>query len=171
MPSRTDRIARLAEEILAQANVAKPPVPIEDVARVAGFRLIKEHLDSDFSGFYVMRAGTPTIGINIAHPPVRQRFTIAHEIGHARLHADDHYDREFRRDPSSATATDPDEIDANAFAANLLMPAHWIRERWAEATDLLDNDWVVRTAREFGVSTQSLMFRIENLGLLRGGLG
>jgi len=32
---------------------------------------------------------------------------------------------------------------------------------------LLDNDWVVRMAREFGVSTQSLLYRIEDLGLLR----
>jgi len=47
------------------------------------------------------------------------------------------------------------------------MPAAWVEERWAEAVDLLDNDWVVRTAREFGVSTQSLLYRIENLGLLR----
>jgi Zn-dependent peptidase ImmA (M78 family) len=170
MSSRADRIARLAREILDQADVTEPPVPIERVAKSAGFRLIKEHLDSDFSGFYVMRAGIPTIGINIAHPPVRQRFTIAHEIGHAKLHAIDHYDREFRRDPNSATATDPDEIDANSFAANLLMPAEWIHERWAETTDLFDNEWVVRTARDFGVSTQSLMYRIENLGLLRSPL-
>jgi len=168
MPSRTE-IARLTQELLAQAKVTKPPVPVDHVAHAAGFRLIKEHLDSDFSGFYVMRAGKPTIGINIFHPPVRQRFTIAHELGHALLHADDHYDREFRRDPNSATATDPSEMDANAFAASLLMPAEWITERWAKATDLLDNDWVVKTAREFGVSTQSLLYRVENLGLLRSG--
>jgi Zn-dependent peptidase ImmA (M78 family) len=166
MPSRAE-IARLTQELLVQAKVTTPPVPIEEVAKVAGFRLVMEHLDSELSGFYLMRAGTPTIGVNIFHPPVRQRFTIAHEIGHARLHADDHYDRAFRRDPNSAAATDPAEMDANAFAAALLMPAEWITERWAEATDLLDNDWVVKTARDFGVSTQSLLYRVENLGLLR----
>jgi Zn-dependent peptidase ImmA (M78 family) len=126
---------------------------------------------SNVSGFYVMRAGTPTIGVNIFHPTVRQRFTVAHELGHAKLHANDHYDREFRRGPNSATATDPEEMDANAFAAELLMPADWITERWAPATDLTDNDWLVKTAREFGVSTQSLVYRIENLGLLRQGAG
>lgn len=160
-------IKRLAAELLAEAEVAGPPVPVDRVAKVAGFRLIKERLESDFSGFYVLRAGTPTIGVNIFHPSVRQRFTVAHELGHAKLHANDHYDREFRRDPSSSTATDPEEMDANAFAAELLMPAAWIEDRWANAVDLLDNDWVVRTAREFGVSTQSLLYRIENLGLLR----
>lgn len=161
------QIRRLAAELLAEADVTTPPVPIERVAKAAGFRLIKERLETDFSGFYVMQAGTPTIGVNVFHPSVRQRFTVAHELGHAKLHANDHYDREFRRDPNSATATDPEEIDANAFAAELLMPASWIEQRWSEATDLLDNDWVVRTAREFGVSTQSLLYRIENLGLLR----
>jgi Zn-dependent peptidase ImmA (M78 family) len=161
------QIRRLAAELLAEAGIEAPPVPVDRLSEVAGFRLIKERLESDFSGFYVIRAGTPTIGVNIFHPTVRQRFTVAHELGHAKLHANDHYDREFRRDPNSATATDPEEIDANAFAAELLMPAAWIEERWAEAVDLLDNDWVVRTAREFGVSTQSLLYRIENLGLLR----
>src|SRR3990172_8982461 len=101
MQSRAE-IARLTQELLLQAKVTKPPVPVERVAKVAGFRLIKEHLDSDFSGFCVVRGGTPTIGINIFHPAVRQRFTVAHEIGHAKMHAEDHYDREFRRDPNSA---------------------------------------------------------------------
>jgi len=170
MQSRV-RIEHLAEELLGKAQVTGPPVPIEKVAKTAGFRIVKEHLDSNLSGFYVMRAGTPTIGINIAHARVRQRFTVAHELGHATLHAVDHFDREFRRDPVSAAATEPDEMDANAFAAALLMPAEWVTARWADATDLLDNEWVVQTARDFGVSTQSLMYRIENLGLLRGGLG
>lgn len=67
----------------------------------------------------------------------------------------------------SSSAVDPDEIDANAFAASLLMPADWVRERWAENTDLLDDQWMVRTARQFGVSTQALMYRLENLQLLR----
>jgi Zn-dependent peptidase ImmA (M78 family) len=164
-------IKRLAAELLAEAGVWVPPVPVDRVAKTAGFRLIKERLESDFSGFYVMRAGTPTIGVNIFHPTVRQRFTVAHEIGHAKLHVNDHYDREFRRDPNSATATDPAEMDANAFAAELLMPADWVTDRWATATDLTDNDWLVRTAREFGVSTQSLLYRIENLGLLKQGGG
>ena len=170
MPSRAE-IARLADELLAQAGVTEPAVPIEEVARAAGFRIVKERLESDLSGFYVMRGDTPTIGVNVWHSRVRQRFTIAHELGHATLQADEHYDREFRRDPNSSMATDPDEIDANAFAAALLMPADWIKARWADATDLLDNEWVVRTAKEFGVSTQSLIYRIDNLGLLRGGTG
>jgi Zn-dependent peptidase ImmA (M78 family) len=60
-------------------------------------------------------------------------------------------------------------MDANAFAAEVLMPAEWVTDRWATATDLTDNDWLVRTAREFGVSTQSLVYRIENPGLLKQG--
>ena len=88
--------------------------------------------------------------------------------GHALLHASEHYDRVFRRDHFSSYASDPEEIDANAFAASLLMPAEWVREEWAEATDLLDDEWLVRTARLFGVSTQSLMYRVNNLNLMKG---
>jgi Zn-dependent peptidase ImmA (M78 family) len=161
------QVERFTVELLEKSNISKPPVPVEKVAGAEGFRIIREYLDSNLSGFYVKRMGVPTIGVNVAHAPVRQRFTIAHELGHALLHANEHYDREFRRDPMSSNAVDPDEIDANAFAASLLMPADWVREKWAETTDLLDNQWLVRTARQFGVSTQSLMYRIENLNLLR----
>lgn len=162
------QVERLTVELLKKSNISRPPVPVEKVAEAEGFRLIREFLDSDLSGFYVKQIGVPTIGVNVAHAPVRQRFTIAHELGHALLHANEHYDREFRRDHMSASAVDPDEIDANTFAASLLMPADWVREKWAETTDLLDDAWLVRTARQFGVSTQSLMYRIENLNLLRG---
>jgi Zn-dependent peptidase ImmA (M78 family) len=162
------QIDRFTMELLEKSSISRPPVPVEKVAEAEGFRIIRESLESNLSGFYVMQMGVPTIGVNVVHAPVRQRFTIAHELGHALMHADEHYDREFRRDPMSSSAVDPDEIDANAFAASLLMPADWVREEWAEATDLLDDEWLVRTARQFGVSTQSLMYRLENLKLLRG---
>jgi Zn-dependent peptidase ImmA (M78 family) len=162
------QVERLTAELLAKSNISKPPVPVEKVAEAEGFTIIREYLESDLSGFYIKQMGVPTIGINVAHAPVRQRFTIAHELGHALLHANEHYDREFRRDQMSSSAVDPDEIEANAFAASLLMPAEWIREEWAGTTDLLDDQWLVRTARQFGVSTQSLMYRLENLNLLRG---
>lgn len=162
------QIERLTVELLEKSAIRRPPVPVEKVAEGEGFTIIREYLDSDLSGFYVKEMGVPTIGVNVAHAPVRQRFTIAHELGHALLHANEHYDREFRRDHMSSSAVDPDEMDANAFAASLLMPADWVREKWAETTDLLDDQWLGRTARQFGVSSQSLMYRLENLTLLRG---
>ena len=63
----------------------------------------------------------------------RQRFTIAHEIGHFLLHTDEdvHIDEKRpigRRDDLSSQAVDACEIEANQFAAELLMPESLVRE-------------------------------------------
>ena len=76
--------------------------------------------------------GTPIIGVNALHHPNRQRFTIAHECGHLILHKPQitkevHVDKALAspmlmRDSVSAAGVDEMEIEANLFAAELLMP-------------------------------------------------
>ena len=71
------------------------------------------------------------IGVNSLHQVHRQRFTMAHECGHLLLHRGKrvYIDHTFRvnsralvnnRDGSSASATDPEEIEAKRFAAELV---------------------------------------------------
>src|SRR5207247_3101306 len=109
------------------------------------------------------------IGVNSPHAPVRQRFTIAHELGHAVLHAREgiHLDQAFRlrfRDQTSAMAIDPEEIDANSFAAELLMPADEVQAWLSAGIDMNDDQAVRRVARHFGVSQQAMTYRVVNLG-------
>jgi len=64
----------------------------------------------------------------------------------------------------------PREIEANAFAASLLMPADWVEKqiKSRRLKDADDNDAVVsELARTFGVSQQAMMYRLVNLGYLR----
>lgn len=112
------------------------------------------------SGHYSYRDGRPLITFNFTDAPVRQRFTIAHEIGH---HV--HGDIDAPRDTSeqfSAKARDPKEIAANRFAAALLMPAalvkHMVLEKRVTDLSLL--------AKTFGVSTAAMEFRLKAVGLL-----
>src|SRR5262249_6862121 len=112
--------------------------------------------------------------VNAANAPVRQRFTIAHEIGHFALHRGTVYlDGRARvnfRDGLSSMATDQEEIDANAFAAALLMPARWVRSDFesvvrnaaVNSEEELAEDLAVR----FSVSRQAMHFRLINLGLI-----
>jgi Zn-dependent peptidase ImmA (M78 family) len=79
-----------------------------------------------------IKDGTGVIGVNNNHHRNRQRFTIAHEIAHYRLH---HVGKVFNdatpvffRDTTSAAGQSPQEIVANAFAAELLMPENKLRE-------------------------------------------
>lgn len=97
----------------------------------------------------------------------RQRFTIAHELGHFLLHEGitNHVDRSYRvnfRSAESSQATNVEEIEANYFAASILMPKHMLDARNAE--EALDNDAMVGAlAREFHVSRLAMSLRLANL--------
>ncbi|HET7727343.1 MAG TPA: ImmA/IrrE family metallo-endopeptidase [Candidatus Limnocylindrales bacterium] len=163
------RIERLAAQVLEQWGPAERPLPVEEVARSRGIEVVFDPLESteDVSGFYFRDGDRRVIGVNSAHAPVRQRFTIAHELGHALLHDAQglHLDQAFKfRDSRSALAVDPDEMDANAFAAALLMPEDEVWEA-AEAygLDINDDAAMRKAARHFGVSVQALSYRLANL--------
>ena len=99
--------------------------------------------------------------VNGAQPLVRQRFTLAHELGHLRIgHAG--------RIPVDSVAVlagdtrDPREVQANAFAAELLAPRAGVTEMVGGEPGLED---VVRMAARFGISPLAAFFRLTTLGL------
>lgn len=170
----TVRIEHRAERLLEECNALRAPIPLESVIR---------HLDlvsqarplGDASGVLVVESGRGLIGYNASHSAVRQRFTVAHEIGHYVLHVKSKQPRlfvdksVFKRDDDSSTGNDAEEVEANKFAAALLMPAVLVRAEIAkQELDLDDEDDVATLARRFNVSTAAMSFRLENLRLLRG---
>ena len=72
------------------------------------------------------------------------------------------------RSPESATGEDNDEKEANLFAAELLMPASFLRrDLRGEDLDLLeDSDFLERLAEKYKVSVQALTFRLAYLGYI-----
>jgi Zn-dependent peptidase ImmA (M78 family) len=170
-----DRRAELAaERLLADHGITSPPVDPEKLALAAGIMVIRRRFeDADVSGILFRDTSHHVIGVNSAHPLVRQRFTIAHELGHHALHPGrelilDVPVRVNLRDKTSSTASDIEEIEANAFAAALLMPAYLIREqvnRLPPARRREPDTAAAALARIFKVSTSALNFRLINLGL------
>lgn len=77
-------------------------------------------LGETVSGMLVVEDDRGAIGYNATHAPVRQRFTIAHEIAHYILHVKKSrksqlfIDRSvtFRRDETSSTGDDNQEVEA-----------------------------------------------------------
>jgi len=175
MPVRKRLIRRIVEDLLEQAGVTAAPVPVERIAKQAGAQVAYESADDNLSGFLYRAAGKgkrPIIGINDEHNPRRQRFSIAHELGHLILHTGDplHVDRGNAlqiklRSEASSTGTDPDEKEANAFAAELLMPQKFV-ERDLEDLDALDDDALQVLAEKYEVSQQAMAFRLANLGYI-----
>ena len=163
------KIRRESEGLLARADVGAPPVPVDTLARFVDARVVLEAFDTDLSGVLHIVDGTPVIGVNSSHSKARQRFTIAHELGHLTLHGPQTFvDRRFvfRRDQKAASGSDRQEIQANMFAAELLMPKAWLRRDIDDqGFDFGDDDALGELARRYGVSQSAMAFRLANLGL------
>ncbi|KAA6222951.1 ImmA/IrrE family metallo-endopeptidase [Streptomyces albofaciens JCM 4342] len=177
---RRKAVARRAEQaagrLLAEAGEVVAPVDVERLAAHLGVVLSRSTFkDGDVSGMLVRQDGrSPVVGVNDAHSAHRQRFTIAHEFGHLLLHPGREVvlDRPVRvnlRDKTSSTATDREEIEANAFAASLLMPADLVRSELQRLPAVVRQDpdrSAAALAARFEVSDSAMGFRLINLGLV-----
>lgn len=165
------KIRRAAEKLLGDASAEGPPVEVDDIARSLGARVVRDALEADLSGVLHIVDGTPRIAVNSAQSRARQRFTVAHELGHFVLHGsqtfvDRHSHFVFRRDQKAASGNDREEIQANMFAAEILMPRDWLLHDAGDvAFDMGDDDALRELARRYGVSQLAMAFRIANLRL------
>src|SRR5574341_1209231 len=130
---------------LRQLKTRKAPVDVWRVARQLGVRVERADLGEDCSGVLVRKGGAAVIGVNYSHHPNRQRFTIAHELGHFVLHKGDKYiDKGMTtlqfRNAESSTGTQTEEREANQFAAALLMPQEWVRREFEKQPFDLGDD-------------------------------
>lgn len=170
-----------AQDVLSELRISDVPV---DVRRIAEqFSVIVAEVpneDEDLAGLILRSDRGAIIGINKAHSANRKRFTIAHELGHFRLHKGTfvdrwhHFEANFRWNTLRKTK---EEAEANAFAAELLMPAGFlhrhfhalcstVRQKDGTADVELLNDAMAILAKKYEVSVEAIKFRLANLGLL-----
>jgi Zn-dependent peptidase ImmA (M78 family) len=167
--ARYGKIDRLVRELLEKNRVIEPPVPVEDIAREEGAEILVNRFNKEISGLLLRANDRVIIGVEKTQPPTRQRFTISHELAHLLLHDGEEVrvDRNFRinlRSPESSTAEDIEEIEANAFAAALLMPETFLKEDLANfVLDVDDPHQVQELARRYEVSAQAMTIRLTNL--------
>ena len=164
---------RAAQTLLRELGIQKEPVPVERIAKSLGVRIEYAPLDGELSGLAHIRDGVPIVGINTLHAPNRQRFTLAHELAHVQLHRTDleqavHVDRgSLRRDGLAAAGVDATEIEANTFAAELLMPTDMLMAALnGRAVDLEDDKAIEALAKRFKVSEAAMRFRLDAIGEL-----
>jgi len=181
--SHLQYIENKALEILDKYKLGKKaPVDIFKVAKKIGLEVYGDTLNEDISGILFIEKGQGKIGINSSHPPVRKRFTIAHEIGHFVLQhnrknqffideSNKHMSMKFHRDSNSSTGEMRQEREANAFAAAILMPEKLLQKEVENFNFDLSNpygnttegDDLDRLAEKFVVSSQAMAFRLANL--------
>lgn len=164
------REIQAALEILTRYAVTAPAVPVDKIAKQEGARIQYGPLDKDLSGMFFVKDGVAVIGVNSLHHPNRQRFTIGHELGHMALHREligsgVHVDKELAilyRDVTAATGTNKIEIEANNFAAYLLVPDFLLDEVIGDNFALAANEQEIETlAKKFKVSLLTMQLRLR----------
>lgn len=164
-----DKATKAAQKLLSAHNIDEELVPIKSLAMAAGCVVKFTPLDDDLSGMAFVKEDQRVIIVNSRHHKNRQRFTLAHELGHHQLHIDFlkegvHVDKIiFRRNLDSAFGIDDREVEANTFAAELLMPKKVIKKLIPPTIDLQDEDQLMEFSARFGVSAMALYYRITNV--------
>jgi Zn-dependent peptidase ImmA (M78 family) len=164
-----------ARQVLADAGVHEPPVNVDAIARRLGADVRRRPNSPDISGLLYQKGDQVIVGVNADDSPARQRFTVAHEIGHLKLHRSGalFIDRTYRAATKSedVPANPLQEREANWFAAELLMPEEMVREvaeTLLRDRHLTDDALIGALALRFEVSRTAMGYRLLNLGFVSG---
>ena len=171
MQIRKQIIHRTCRTLLKRYGFEKPPVNVKGIAEAEGIKIGKTVLPETLGGFIHRRVDDSTLMVvnSILDPyPERQRWVIAHELGHFLLHAGRYHvtlaaEKFFKRhDSESFSGFNPEEIEANQFAAELLMPEDMVHEM-ALSEGTIDLE---KMAATFDVEERMLKMRLGALGYL-----
>lgn len=159
---------RLHRDLAIQSRVVRGSgrVDVYDTIARLNVPLFFTKLDG-LLGVY-LREPSPGVLVTTQRPQNQQRFTAAHELGHHYLGHSPSLDDEsiLRRSPFQARAgDDPQEVEAEAFAAVFLLPRwlldwHCERQNWTDA-DLLDPVNVYQLALRVGTSFKATVWTLH----------
>lgn len=153
-----------AEEILTKYSGGNIPINVLEIAKRATV-LVKYAPSTKFSGLLYRKDNTAFMAISSSESNVRQRFTIAHELGHFFLHPQKDTFVEFR-DNEKNIARGIKEVQANQFAAALLMPKRPIERDVQNFKETgITKSAAEFLAKKYYVSEEAMTFRLMNLNL------
>jgi Zn-dependent peptidase ImmA (M78 family)/DNA-binding XRE family transcriptional regulator len=154
------RLIALAEQLreYLKLNARVTFEELKESAQERHIHVFEWHLPPKLSGFSYRGAFT-VIFVNRDHSEPRRLFTLAHELAHVLFHLGPGQETAVS---AMASTRDPQEKQANAFAAEILMPKPRIeglvRERGRDA--LRDPKGLKQAADDFNVSAQALFYRL-----------
>lgn len=173
-PSEQKKIEQKVFRLIQQNNITGPPVLVEVIAKNLDLTVTAYDLGEGVSGALVIEKNKGSIGYNPSHPRVRQRFTIAHELGHYYLHntskgdqlfVDKDFIVKYRNAASYTSAELKQEQEANAFGAALLMPKDFVLEELKKEkyTEMSEYKLIEELAKVFDVSVPAMTYRLSDL--------
>lgn len=130
---RSQFVRKIAARVLKESNITAPPVNLQLILQAHGIQYqdVSDFPDS-VDALIIEDGATIYAAVNAGQHPHRQRFSLAHELGHYFLHREIGFSDSVTIDnpPSeeSETATkDPAETEADLFAGELLVPLVFLK--------------------------------------------
>ena len=174
MRARYALARKKATDLLQEATIVAPPVPVEKLAKLKGAVVRYEPFQGQMSGLlYKSKApDQAVIGVNALDPGFRQRFTIAHELGHLLLHEDtelqvDQHAFLAFRDPKSSSTKRPKGGRGESVCCDVANAGRASSTGcfliW-KAIRILRNS-ISKLAQQFGVSEQAMTIRLTEPSL------
>lgn len=153
---------------IVQRYAASLPVDIVGLIEALGIDYIEQPMRPGSSGRIDYNDPFCIITVNSDEGPQRRRFTAAHELGHYLLHRDmidgiGHLDRLYSDGGMNnpyAPLSPAHEVQANQFAADLLMPKGKLRNAFDP-----DTDNVLELANMCQVSVAAMKIRLKTIGV------
>lgn len=140
----------VARKLLKECGMVQAPVRLGAIVKKLDLYVDKgltEFLEEKkISAFIDLEDGI--IEYNDKHPVVRKRFSVAHEIGHKLM------GHSVRADIFNINSNDPREVEANVFAAELLMPYDWLKADLKSGLKVKDLAW------KYWVSEEAMGWRL-----------
>ena len=151
-------IVEKVRTILTKHNLESAPVPIERVANLFSIKIVPySKFTQQISGTIIKDENFIAIGVNSNDAVVRQRFTIAHELGHFLLG----HDIAQTLDDAKLDRPIDNEKEADKFAAELLIPIDFLKKDIESGIKNL-----AELSRRYEVSEQAMSVRLLNTGLI-----
>jgi len=161
----------MAKKVIKDYKLANVPTDLKAIFASLGLKYIELDDPNDIDGAIIEIENKPSIAVlNRAKAIQRQRFTLAHELGHIFLNHKqrDIYNPEFEREEAEqeeggryeqermSHKKPPTEIEADVFAAELLIPFEQLKKYEKEMNN------VEKMAEIFVVSKQAMALAIMN---------
>jgi len=167
MDPRIGFARNMARKYLKKYRVTEPPVAVEAIIRAEAIVLEAVSYPDGTAGESWWEHGAGFIAVSRLLRPNRRRFTLAHEFGHLAMR---HHDARLRDlsflekrlvEPEDEIwePSDPIEVEANQFAAELLMPLALFKRDWQTSKD------VPALAKRYQVSEAAAWWRVRGFPL------
>jgi Zn-dependent peptidase ImmA (M78 family)/DNA-binding XRE family transcriptional regulator len=151
-----DQIEDVVERVREAWELGFDPIPdLIDVLETYGIRVFMIDADADnkFDGLAARVSGMPIVVVGRHWPGDRQRFTLAHELGHLMLEG-------------RLTADLNEEMASNRFAGAFLFPRTSVLQEIGEHRNAIELKELGLLKEEFGLSMAGILYRARDIGII-----